>query len=57
MYRLAQESITNALQHARDATRIDVRVAGEADCVRLTVRDDGTPPRPAGAGPATGWSA
>ncbi len=41
IYRLAQESITNALQHARHATRIDVSVAGEADCVRLTVRDDG----------------
>jgi len=41
MYRLAQEAITNATQHARHATRIDVRVDGEDDCVRLTVRDDG----------------
>ncbi len=41
MYRLAQEAITNATQHARHATRIDVHVAGEDDCVRLTVRDDG----------------
>jgi signal transduction histidine kinase len=41
MYRLAQEAITNATQHARHATRIDVRVADEADRVRLTVRDDG----------------
>jgi signal transduction histidine kinase len=41
MYRLAQESITNALRHARNATRIDVCVAGERDAVRLTVRDDG----------------
>ena len=41
MYRLAQESITNAMRHARHATRIDVSVAGEDDCVRLTVRDDG----------------
>ena len=41
MYRLAQESITNASQHARNATRIHVFVAGEDDCVRLTVRDDG----------------
>ena len=41
VYRLAQESITNAARHARHATRIDVRVAGEDDCVRLTVRDDG----------------
>ncbi len=43
MYRLAQESITNALRHARHATRIDVCVAGEDDCVRLTVCDDGDP--------------
>jgi signal transduction histidine kinase len=41
MYRLAQEAITNAVQHARHATRIDVQVAGEHDCVRLTVHDDG----------------
>ena len=41
MYRLAQESITNALRHARHVTRIHVYVAGEDDCVRLTVRDDG----------------
>jgi signal transduction histidine kinase len=41
VYRLAQESITNATQHARGASRIDVRVAGEDDCVRLTVHDDG----------------
>jgi len=41
LYRLAQESITNALRHARHATCIDVRVAGDGACVRLTVRDDG----------------
>ena len=41
IYRIAQESITNAVRHARQATRISVRVAGEADHVRLTVRDDG----------------
>jgi signal transduction histidine kinase len=41
IYRIAQESITNAVRHARHATRIDVRVAGDGDCVRLTVRDDG----------------
>ena len=40
-YRIAQESITNAMRHARHATRIVVVVAGERDCVRLTVRDDG----------------
>jgi signal transduction histidine kinase len=41
IYRLAQESITNAVRHARHATRITVSVAGDRECVRLTVRDDG----------------
>ena len=41
IYRLAQESITNAVRHARSATRINVHVVGEDDCVRLTVADDG----------------
>lgn len=40
-YRIAQESVTNALRHAHHATRIDVRVIGENHAVRLTVRDDG----------------
>jgi signal transduction histidine kinase len=43
LYRIAQESITNAVRHARHATRIDVRVTGELDCVRLIVIDDGEP--------------
>ena len=55
IYRLAQESITNALRHARHATRIDVRVAGGADAVRLTVCDDGEPgSADAGASPGYG---
>src|SRR5680860_181678 len=41
IYRLAQESITNALRHARHATRINVCVTGDDDRVRLTVADDG----------------
>lgn len=41
IYRIAQESITNAVRHARRPTAVSVRVAGEPDCVRLTVRDDG----------------
>ena len=40
-YRIAQESITNAMRHARHASRIVVLVAGERDTIRLTVRDDG----------------
>jgi signal transduction histidine kinase len=39
IYRLAQESITNAQRHARRATRI--KVIGGDDWVRLTVCDDG----------------
>ena len=42
-YRIAQESVTNALRHARNATRIDVQVVGEPDAIRVTVRDDGDP--------------
>ncbi|MEU4195047.1 histidine kinase [Kribbella sp. NPDC026611] len=41
IYRITQESITNAVRHARQATRIDVRVSADGDAVRLTVRDDG----------------
>ena len=41
LYRIAQESVTNAVRHARDATRITVQLAGEDGQVRLTVRDDG----------------
>lgn len=41
LYRLAQESITNAIRHARNATSIDVTVDSDADQVRLVVTDDG----------------
>lgn len=41
IYRLAQEAVTNALRHARHATRIEVRVAADDRAVRLTVHDDG----------------
>jgi signal transduction histidine kinase len=41
VYRLAQEAVTNARRHARDATRIDVRVRADAASVRLCVSDDG----------------
>ncbi|XXX73639.1 sensor histidine kinase [Sorangium sp. So ce134] len=43
IYRLAQESITNARRHARHATRIDVGVSADHDSVRLRVSDDGAP--------------
>jgi signal transduction histidine kinase len=40
-YRLAQESVTNAVRHARHATHIEVTVHGDDEVVRLTVVDDG----------------
>ena len=42
VYRLAQESITNARRHAHHATRVMVAVTADADHVRLTVDDDGS---------------
>ncbi|MFF0864560.1 sensor histidine kinase [Nonomuraea sp. NPDC003560] len=41
LYRIAQESITNARRHARHATHITVRVTADDAAVRLTVSDDG----------------
>jgi signal transduction histidine kinase len=42
IYRLAQESITNAVRHARNASRVDVTVEADDDEIRLVVLDDGT---------------
>ncbi|NUT95418.1 MAG: sensor histidine kinase [Saccharothrix sp.] len=48
LYRLAQESLTNAVRHARSATRVGIDVRREGDAVRLRVSDDGrTEPGPA----------
>jgi signal transduction histidine kinase len=48
LYRLAQESLTNALRHAQGATRVGIDVRRESDTVRLRVADDGrTEPGPA----------
>ena len=41
VFRIAQEGVTNALRHARNATLVDVRVAGDQSTVSVTVRDDG----------------
>jgi signal transduction histidine kinase len=40
-YRIVQESLTNAVRHARDATRITVRFARPAGGLELVVLDDG----------------
>ncbi|QJW35913.1 sensor histidine kinase [Cellulosimicrobium protaetiae] len=47
LYRLAQESLTNAVRHARSATRVGIDVRREGAAVRLRVCDDGqTEPGP-----------
>jgi signal transduction histidine kinase len=50
VYRITQESITNVVRHARHATRVEVRLAGEGDLVCLTVHDDGDPAPRGGSG-------
>ena len=54
IYRLAQESITNAMRHARHATRINVWVVGDDRRVYLTVTDDGEA-SPFSAGSSSGY--
>jgi signal transduction histidine kinase len=46
VYRIAQESVTNALRHSRRAERILVQVAGGPDGVDLSIVDDGEPVAP-----------
>ncbi|MFD3997094.1 sensor histidine kinase, partial [Streptomyces sp. NPDC058583] len=41
VYRLAQEALTNALRHARNASRVEIRVVEGAGWLRLLVSDDG----------------
>ena len=50
VHRLAQEAVTNARRHARDATRVDVEVVVDPGGVRLRVHDDGAAPGRGGAG-------
>ncbi|WP_370025917.1 sensor histidine kinase [Planotetraspora sp. GP83] len=55
IYRIAQESVTNARRHARHATRIEIRVAADDTSVRLCVSDDGdTGPGRTAASPGYG---
>lgn len=42
LYRIAQESLTNAVKHARGATRVRIDVCRAGDAVRLRVSDDGS---------------
>src|SRR3954464_6928368 len=52
VYRLAQEALTNALRHARNASRVEIRVGDGEGRRRLRVTDDGqtAPARPASHG-------
>lgn len=43
VYRIAQEALTNALRHARGATRVVITVRRDGSRVRLRVADDGLP--------------
>ena len=53
VYRLAQEALTNAVRHARSATRVAIDVRQQGETVRLRVTDDGrTDPGPT---PAPGF--
>lgn len=47
VYRICQESVTNAIRHALYPTKVSVEVRGEAGVVRLRVHDDGEAARPA----------
>lgn len=51
VYRLAQESVTNALRHARQVARVEVVVEADADGIRLSVTNDGSVP----AAPSPGF--
>lgn len=46
LFRVVQESITNARRYARHASRISVHIKGSDDAVHLSVTDDGEPVRP-----------
>jgi len=41
LYRVAQESVTNAQRHAHHATRVDVTVTGNPTDVEMTISDNG----------------
>lgn len=41
LYRVAQESVTNAQRHAHHATQVEVNVTGSATAVEMTISDNG----------------
>jgi signal transduction histidine kinase len=46
VYRICQESVTNAIRHSLNATAVTVGVTGDDGVVRLRVHDDGEAARP-----------
>lgn len=50
LFRLAQEAVTNAIKHARNASTVSLRIVGEGSDVQLSARDDGEPTSARGAG-------
>lgn len=46
VYRICQESVTNAIRHALHATTVSVEVRGDVGVVGLRVHDDGESARP-----------
>ncbi|KIP53390.1 sensor histidine kinase [Leucobacter komagatae] len=56
LYRIVQESLTNALRHASGATHVEVNVDWQGDALTVTVTDDGGPhPARAGEPASTGF--
>lgn len=54
LFRIAQESVTNALRHARGATVVEVRLSNDSEGVRIRVSDDGAPVSSARGAPGYG---
>lgn len=50
LFRLAQEAVTNAIKHARNASTVTLRIVGEGSDVQLLARDDGEAGSPGRAG-------
>jgi signal transduction histidine kinase len=53
VYRIAQEALTNVARHSR-ATKVDVMLERQSDCVLLIVEDNGVGFEPEDAQPARG---
>ena len=50
VYRIARESVTNAVRHARGASEVAVEVTGSDERITLTVTDNGIAVHPHGSG-------